>query len=56
MGFLSRAMPQANIFFVSFPLLIGAGIIFMALTLGLTFMVMTRSFVHIKDAAMMLVR
>ena len=23
MGFLSRAMPQANIFFVSFPLLIG---------------------------------
>jgi len=56
MGFLSRAMPQANIFFVSFPLLIGVGIIFMALTLGLTFMVMARSFVHIKDAMMFLVR
>jgi len=56
MGFLSRAMPQANIFFVSFPLLIGVGITFMALTLGLTFMVMARSFVHIKDAMMFLVR
>jgi flagellar biosynthetic protein FliR len=56
MGFLSRAMPQANIFFVSAPLLIVAGIIFMALTLGLTLMVMTRSFVHIKDASMLLVR
>jgi flagellar biosynthesis protein FliR len=56
MGFLSRAMPQANIFFVSFPLLIGAGIIFMALSLGYVFMVMTKSFVHIKDAAMYLVR
>jgi flagellar biosynthesis protein FliR len=56
MGFLSRAMPQANIFFVSFPLLIAAGVIFMALSLGFTFMVMTKSFVHIKDAAMYLVR
>jgi flagellar biosynthetic protein FliR len=56
MGFLSRAMPQANIFFVSFPLLIGVGIIFMALTLGLTFMVMTKSFIHVKDAMMILVR
>ncbi len=56
MGFLSRAMPQANIFFVSFPLLIGVGIIFMALTLGLTFMVMAKSFVHLKDAMMILVR
>jgi flagellar biosynthesis protein FliR len=56
MGFLSKAMPQANIFFVSFPLLIGAGVMFMALSLGYVFMVMTRSFVHIKDAAMYLVR
>ncbi|MGO9380333.1 MAG: flagellar biosynthetic protein FliR [Dissulfurispiraceae bacterium] len=56
MGFLSRAMPQANIFFVSFPLLLGVGIIFMALTLGLTFMVMTKSFVYIKDAMTFLVR
>lgn len=56
MGFLSRAMPQANIFFVSFPLLIGVGIMFMALTLGLTFMVMAKSFVHVKDAMMILVR
>jgi flagellar biosynthesis protein FliR len=56
MGFLSKAMPQANIFFVSFPLLIGAGIIFMALSLGFMFMVMTKSLVHIKDAAMFMVR
>jgi len=56
MGFLSKAMPQANIFFVSFPLLIGVGIIFMALTLGLTFMVMAKSFVYVKDAMMILVR
>ena len=56
MGFLSRAMPQANIFFISFPLLIGVGITFMALTLGLTFMVMAKSFVHIKDAMMFLVK
>ena len=56
MGFLSRAMPQANIFFVSFPLLIAAGIIFMALSLGFMFMVMTKSFVNFKDAAMLMVR
>jgi flagellar biosynthetic protein FliR len=56
MGFLSKAMPQANIFFISFPLLIGVGITFMALTLGLTFMVMAKSFVHIKDAMMFLVK
>jgi len=56
MGFLSRAMPQANIFFVSFPLLIGVGITFMALTLGFAFMVMSKSFVHIKDAMMFLVK
>jgi flagellar biosynthesis protein FliR len=56
MGFLSKAMPQANIFFVSFPLLIGAGIMFMALSLGFMFMVMTKSLVHIKDAAMLMVR
>ncbi len=56
MGFLSRAMPQANIFFVSFPLLIGAGIMFMVVTLGLTFMIMAKSFLHMKDAMMILVR
>jgi flagellar biosynthetic protein FliR len=56
MGFLSKAMPQANIFFVSFPLLIGAGLIFMALSLGFVLMVMSKSFVHIKDAAMYMVR
>jgi flagellar biosynthesis protein FliR len=56
MGFLSRALPQANIFFVSFPLLIAAGIVFMALSLGFTFMVMTKSLVHIRDAAMFVVR
>jgi flagellar biosynthetic protein FliR len=55
-GFLSRAMPQANIFFVSFPLLIGVGFIFMAITTSLVFLVVTRSFIHMKDAIMVLVR
>jgi flagellar biosynthesis protein FliR len=56
MGFLSKAMPQANIFFVSFPLLIAMGLLFMALSLEFTSMVMTRALVHIKDAALLIVR
>ncbi|HMK44342.1 MAG TPA: flagellar biosynthetic protein FliR [Dissulfurispiraceae bacterium] len=50
MGFLSRAMPQANIFFVSFPLLITAGIVSIIISLGLSFMVVTKGFSHIRDA------
>jgi flagellar biosynthetic protein FliR len=50
MGFLSRALPQANIFFISFPLLITGGIIFMALSLPLVLMVVSKAFMNVKDA------
>jgi flagellar biosynthetic protein FliR len=50
MGFLSRALPQANIFFISFPLLIASGIIFMALSLPLVLMVVSKAFMNVKDA------
>ncbi|MBI3591990.1 MAG: flagellar biosynthetic protein FliR [Nitrospirae bacterium] len=56
MGFLSRAIPQANIFFISFPLLITLGIIFMALSLPLTFIVLSKAFVHVKDVIMVFTR
>lgn len=52
MGFLSRALPQANIFFISFPLLITSGIIFMALSLPLVLMVVSKAFMNVKDAIM----
>lgn len=53
MGFLSRAIPQANMFFVSMPLLIFIGIVFMMLSLPLVFMIITKSFLHTKDAIML---
>ncbi len=52
LGFLSRALPQANIFFISFPLLIAGGIIFMALSLPLVIMVVSKAFINVKDAIM----
>lgn len=52
MGFISRALPQANIFFISMPLLIFAGIVFVVLSLPLTFMIITKAFSHVKDAIM----
>ncbi|MEW5744014.1 MAG: flagellar biosynthetic protein FliR [Nitrospirota bacterium] len=56
MGFLSRALPQANIFFISMPLLIVMGIVFIALSLPLTFMVISKGFMHVKDALMAFTR
>lgn len=56
MGFLSRALPQANIFFISFPLLITSGIIFMALSLPLVLMVVSKAFINVKDAIMVFTR
>ncbi|MDI6729640.1 MAG: flagellar biosynthetic protein FliR [Thermodesulfovibrionales bacterium] len=56
MGFLSRALPQANIFFISFPLLITIGIIFMALSLPLVLMVVSKAFINVKDAIMVFTR
>ncbi len=56
MGFLSRALPQANMFFISMPLLIGLGLFFMTLSLPFTFTVMTNAFTHLKDAIMVFTR
>lgn len=56
MGLLSRALPQANIFFISFPLLITSGIIFMALSLPLVLMVVSKAFMNVKDAIMVFTR
>jgi len=56
MGFLSRAIPQANIFFVSMPLLIILGLIFMMLSLPLTFMIISKAFLNVRDAIMVFTR
>ncbi len=56
MGFLTKAMPQANIFFVSFPLLITSGLVSIALSLSLTLFVLSKAFEHIRDAVMAFTR
>lgn len=56
MGFLSKAMPQANIFFVSFPLLIFLGLTSIVLSLSLTFFVLAKAFDHMRDAIMAFTR
>ncbi len=56
MGFLTKAMPQANIFFVSFPLLITSGLVSIALSLSLTFFVLSKAFEHMRDAVMAFTR
>lgn len=55
-GFLSKAMPQANIFFVSFPLLLIVGFIFIMVSVSLMFVVTSRAFVNVKDAFSVFVR
>ena len=50
MGFLSRALPQANIFMISFPLLIFLGFFFMVVSMPFMTMVTAKSFMHVKDA------
>lgn len=56
MGFLAKAMPQANIFFVSFPLLIFLGLTSIVLSLSLTVFVLAKSFDHVRDAIMAFTR
>jgi flagellar biosynthetic protein FliR len=56
MGFLAKAMPQANIFFVSFPLLIFLGLSSIALSLSLTVYVLAKAFDHVRDAIMAFTR
>jgi flagellar biosynthetic protein FliR len=52
MGFLSHAFPQANIFFVSFPLIIAGSIFFAALSIPMVLTVISRAFMNVRDAIM----
>jgi len=56
MGFLSRVFPQANIFFVSFPLLIFSSIFFVALSIPIVLTVISRAFMNVRDAIMVFTR
>ncbi|HWR90689.1 MAG TPA: flagellar biosynthetic protein FliR [Dissulfurispiraceae bacterium] len=55
-GFFSRAIPQANIFFISFPILITAGLVFIILSMPLVTMVISRSFINVRDAIQVFTR
>ncbi|MBF0505294.1 MAG: flagellar biosynthetic protein FliR [Nitrospirae bacterium] len=56
MGFLSKTIPQANIFFISFPLLITLGIIFIILSIPVSIMVISKAFINVKDTIMVITR
>ncbi|MCL4490681.1 MAG: flagellar biosynthetic protein FliR [Nitrospirae bacterium] len=56
MGFLSRAIPQANIFIISFPLLIFLGVFFLVVSMPFMIAVMAKAFIHLKDAIMVFTR
>lgn len=56
LGFLSRIMPQANVFFVGFPLLLATGVAVMWLSIPIFTMVLSKAFMNLKDALAMLLR
>ncbi len=56
LGFLSRIMPQANVFFVGFPLLLATGIAVMWLSMNVFTMVLSKAFINLKDALSGLLR
>lgn len=56
LGFLSRIMPQANVFFVGFPLLLATGIAVMWLSIPIFTMVLSKAFINLKDALFGLLR
>lgn len=56
LGFLSRIMPQANVFFVGFPLLLATGIAVMWLSIPIFTMVLSKAFINLKDALTGLLR
>lgn len=56
LGFLSRIMPQANVFFVGFPLLLATGIATMWLSIPIFTMVLSKAFINLKDALFGLLR
>lgn len=55
-GFLSRIMPQANVFFIAFPLLIVTGILTMWFSIPIFTMVLSKAFINLKDALLALMR
>ena len=56
LGFLSRIMPQANVFFVGFPLLLATGVAVLWLSIPMFTMVLSKAFINLKDALAGLVR
>ena len=56
MGFLSKAIPQANIFFISMPLLIVLGLIFIVLSLPVSISVIEKAFMSMKDTIIVITR
>jgi len=56
LGFLSRIMPQANVFFVGFPLLLATGIAVMWLSIPIFTMILSKTFINLKDALSGLLR
>ncbi|HXW68089.1 MAG TPA: flagellar biosynthetic protein FliR [Dissulfurispiraceae bacterium] len=56
MGFLSKTIPQANIFFVSMPLLIVLGLVFMILSMPVSIAVISKAFTSMKDTIMVITR
>ncbi len=56
MGFLSKTIPQANIFFIGFPLLITLGIVFLVLSIPLSIIVISKAFMNVKDTIMVITR
>lgn len=56
LGFLSRIMPQANVFFVGFPLLLATGIAVMWLSIPVFTLVLSKAFMNLKDALIGLLR
>ncbi|MBF0559918.1 MAG: flagellar biosynthetic protein FliR, partial [Nitrospirae bacterium] len=56
MGFLSKAMPQTNIFFVSFPLIITLSLLFIVLAMPVSITVISKAFLNVKDTIMIITR
>jgi flagellar biosynthetic protein FliR len=56
MGFLSKAIPQANIFFIAMPLLIVLGLVFMVLSMPVSIAVIEKAFITMKDTIMVITR
>ncbi|MCS7202887.1 MAG: flagellar biosynthetic protein FliR [Thermodesulfovibrio sp.] len=56
LGFLNRIMPQANVFFVGFPLLLATGIAAIWLSFPMFTMVISKALFNLKDALISMLR